>query len=63
MPKSAVVACALSIGNKVLHQIIETKHKIYGKQYEKDQQKNKPFGEIYSRSLQENLIVKNGYDS
>ena len=38
IPISTVIACGVSIGNKVIKKIIITKYHIYKKQYEKDQQ-------------------------
>ena len=34
LPISAVIACALSLGNKILHKIIINKYNKYKKQYE-----------------------------
>ena len=42
-PISAGIACTLSLGTKVLHQIIINKHNKYKKQYERDQQTTKSF--------------------
>ena len=38
LPISAGVACALSLGNKILHKLIINKYNKYKKQYERDQQ-------------------------
>ena len=38
LPISAGIACALSLGNKVLHKLIINKYNKYKKQYERDQQ-------------------------
>ena len=63
LPVSAGVACALSLGNKVLHKIIINKYNKYKKQYEKDQLTNKSFDKLYRKSLQDNVIDKNEYES
>ena len=56
LPISAAIACALSLGNKALHKLINDKYSNCKKQYEKDQQTNKPFDELYRKNLQVNLI-------
>ena len=63
LPISASVACALSLGNKVLHKIIINKYNKYKKQYERDQNTIKSFDKLYRKSLQDNLIDKNEYQS
>ena len=60
---SAGIACALSLGNKVLHKLIINKHNKYKKQYERDQQTIKSFDKSYRKSLQDNIIDKTEYDS
>ena len=55
---SAGIACTLSLGNKVLHEIIINKYNKYKKQYERDQQTIKSFDELYTKSLQDNVIKK-----
>ena len=63
LPISAGIACTLSLGNKVLQKIIINKHNKYKKQYERDQLSNKSFVKLYRKSLQDNIIVKNEYES
>ena len=63
LPISAGIACTLSLGNKILHKIFISKYNKYKKKHEKDQNTNKPFDEIYRKSLQDNVIDKNEYES
>ena len=63
LPISAGIACALSLGNKVLHKIIINKYNKYKKQYERDQNTIKSFDKLYRKSLQDNVIDKNEYES
>ena len=62
LPISAGIACTLSLGNKVLHKRIINKYIKY-KKYERNQQTIKSFDKLYRRSLQDNVIDKNKYDS
>ena len=63
LPISAGIACTLSLGNKVLHKIIINKYNKYKKQYERDQNTIKSFDKLYRKSLQDNIIDKNEYES
>ena len=63
LPISAGIACALSLGNKILHKIIINKYNKYKKQYEKDQNTIKSFDKLYRKSLQDNVIDKTEYES
>ena len=63
LPISAGIACTLSLGNKVLHKLIINKYNKYKKQYERDQNTIKSFDTIYRKSLQDNVIDKNEYES
>ena len=63
LPISAGIACSLSLGNKILHKIIINKYNKYKKQYERDQNTIKSFDKLYRKSLQDNLIDKNEYQS
>ena len=63
LPMSAGIACTLSLGNKVLHELIINKYNKYKKQYERDQQIIKSFDKLYRKSLQDNVINKTEYDS
>ena len=63
IPISNAAACGLSIGNKVLYEIVINKNNIYKKRYEKDQQTIKSFEKFYGKSLQDNVIDKGEYES
>ena len=63
LPISAGVACALSLGNKILHKIIINKYNKYKKLYERDQNTIKSFDKLYRKSLQDNVIDKTEYES
>ena len=58
LPISAGIACGLSLGNKVLHELIINKYNKYKKQYERDQNTIKFFDKLYRKSLQDNIIDK-----
>ena len=62
LPISAGIACSLSLGNKILHNIIINKYNKYKKQYERDQNTIKSFDKLYRKSLQDNVIDKTEYD-
>ena len=63
LPISAGIACGLSLCNKVLHKLIINKYNEYKKLYERDQQTIKSFDKLYRKSLQDNIIDKNEYES
>ena len=63
LPISAGIACGISLGNKILHKIIRNKYNKYKKQYERDLQTIKSFDKLYRKSLQDNIIDKNEYES
>ena len=63
IPISTATTCGLSIGNKVLYEIIVNKYNKYKKLYERDQQTIKSFDKLYRKSLQENVINKTEYES
>ena len=63
LPISARIACILSLGNKVLHKLIINKYNKDRKQYDRDQQTIKSFEKLYRKTLQDNVIDKNEYDS
>ena len=63
LPISAGIACGLSLGNKVLHKLIINKYNKYKKQYERDQNTIKSFDKLYRKSLQDNVIDKNEYET
>ena len=63
IPISTATACRLSIGNKVIYEIILNKYNKYRKQYEKDQQTIKSFEKLYRNPLQDNVIDKSEYEN
>ena len=63
LPKSAGIACGLSLSNKVLHKLIINKYNKYKKQYERDQQTIKSFDKLYRKSIQDNVIDKTEQNS
>ena len=63
LPISAGIACALSLGNKILHKIFIHKYNKYKKLYERDQNTIKSFDKLYRKSLQDNIIDKTEYES
>ena len=63
LPVSAGIACGLSLSNKVLHKLIINNYNKYKKLYERGQNTNKSFDKLYRKSLQDNVIDKNEYDS
>ena len=63
MPISTATACGLSIGDKVLYEIIINKYNKYKKLYERDQQTIKSFDKFYRKSLRDNIIDKIDYES
>ena len=63
LPISTGIACTISIGNKVLHKLILNKYNKYKKQFDRDQQTIKSFDNLYRKSLQDNIIDKNEYES
>ena len=63
LPISAGIACTLSLSNKILHKLLINKYNKYKKQYERDQQTIKSFDKLYRKSLQNNIIDKNEYES
>ena len=63
LPISAGIACGISLGNKILHKLIINKYNKYKKQYEKDQNTIKSFDKLDRKSLQDNVVDKNEYES
>ena len=63
VPILTATACDLSIGNKVLYEIIINKYDKYKKQYEKGRRTIKSFDKTYRRSLKDNIIDKKEYES
>ena len=62
LPISAGIACAISLGNKILHKLIINKYNKYKKQNERDQNTIKSFDKLYTKSLQDNVIDKSEYE-
>ena len=60
---SASIACGLSLGNKILHKLIINRYNKYKKLYERDQNTIISFDRLYRKSLQDNVIDKNEYES
>ena len=63
IPILTSTACGLTIGNKVIYEIIKQKYNNYKKQYEKDQETIKSFDKLYRKSLQDNMIDRSEYES
>ena len=63
LPISAGIACTLSLSNKVLQKLIIKKYNKYKIQYGRDQQTIKSFDNLYRKSLKDNIIDKNEYES
>ena len=63
IPISTASACALSLGNKVIYEVIINKYNKNTKQYGRDQLTNKSFHKLYRKSLQDNVIDKTEYES
>ena len=63
LPISAGIACAISLGNKVLHKLIINNYNKNRKQYERDQQTIKSFDKLYRKSLQDIIIDKTEYEN
>ena len=62
-PISTASACALSIGNEVLYEIITNKYNKYKKQFERDQLAIKHSDKLYRKTLHDNVIDENEYES
>ena len=56
IPISTASACALSIDNKVLYEVVINKNKKYKKHYERDQLAIKSSNKLYRKSLQDNIF-------
>ena len=63
IPKSNATACGLSIGKKVIYEIVMQKFNKYKKRHQKDQQLIKSFDELNRKSLPDNVIDKNENES
>ena len=49
--------------NKIIYEIVMQKYNKYKKQCDKDQQTIKSFDKLYRKTLQDNIIDKNEYES
>ena len=56
IPITTASTCALSIGIRVLYEIIINKYNKYKQQYERDQQTIKSFNKLYRKSLENNIF-------
>ena len=63
IPISTASSCALSIGDKVLYEVVIIKHDKNKKQNENLFQTIKSFDKLYGKSLQYNMIDKIEYQS
>ena len=63
IPKTTASACGLSNGKKVLYEVIINKNNKYKKKYKRHQLTNNTFEKLYRKSLQDNVIDKNEYES
>ena len=63
IPISTATACGLSIGNKVIYEIIINKYNKYKELYERDQQTIKSSDTLYRKSSQDNVTDKTEYES
>ena len=63
IPISTATASGLSIGKKVLYEILINNNNKYKKLYGKDQQTIKSFDKLYRKSLQDNVIDKTEFES
>ena len=62
-PISASKACGLSLGNKLLYEIVDKIYSRYKKQNQEDQQTSKSFDNLYRKFLQDNVSNKKEYES
>ena len=58
-PMRAGIACALSLGNEIIHEMILNNYSKCKKVYKNDHQTNKSFDKLYRKSLGDNVIDKN----
>ena len=63
IPISTATACGLSIGIKIIYELIINKYNKYKKQYDRDQLTIKFFDKFHRNFLQDNVIDKNEYES
>ena len=63
IPISTAKACGLSIGNKVLYEVVINKYNKYKKPYERGQLTIKSFDKLNRKSSKDNVIDKNENES
>ena len=63
IPITTATACGLSIGNKVIYEIIINKYNKCKKLCERDQQTIKSFDNLYRKSSKDNIIDEIEYES
>ena len=63
MPISTVTACGLSIDKKLIYEIVMQKINKYIEQYQKVQQTKKYFDKLNRKSIKDNVVEKNGFES
>ena len=62
LPIFAATACGLSIGNKVILEIVMQKFVKFKEQYQKDQQTLKSFNKLTREKLQDDFFDKYEYE-
>ena len=63
LPISAGIACAISLGNIVLHKLIINKYNKNKTQYKRNHNTINSFDNLYRKYLQDNIIDKTEYGS
>ena len=63
IPISTATACGLSIGIKIIYELIINKYNKQKKQYDRNQLTIESFDKLYKNFLQDNVIDKNEYES
>ena len=58
-PISTGIACGLTIGTKVIYEVVMQNHKNYNKQNQTDQQNIESSDKLYRKSFQDNVIDRN----
>ena len=63
LPIPPGIACTLSLGNKVFHNLLKNKCNKFKKLCERHQQTITSFDKLYKKSLQDNVIAKSENES
>ena len=63
IPTSTVIACEITISNKVKYEIVTQKVNNYKNQYEKEQQAIESFNKLNRKNLQDKVFDKIKYES